>query len=37
MKNKASIFLVEDDHNFGSVLKAYLEMNGYLVSWIDDG
>ncbi len=31
------IFLVEDDANFGSVLKAYLEMNDYEVSWVDDG
>ena len=37
MKAKANIFLVEDDQNFGSVLKAYLEMNGYYVHWIDDG
>lgn len=37
MKRKANIFLVEDDHNFGSVLKAYLEMNDYAVTWIDDG
>ena len=37
MKRKATIFLVEDDHNFGSVLKAYLEMNDYAVTWIDDG
>jgi DNA-binding response OmpR family regulator len=34
---KANIFLVEDDHNFGSVLKAYMELNDYKVSWIDDG
>lgn len=37
MKSKGNILLVEDDHNFGSVLKAYLEMNGYAVAWIDDG
>lgn len=37
MEAKANIFLVEDDHNFGSVLKAYLEMNGFQVSWVDDG
>jgi DNA-binding response OmpR family regulator len=35
--NKANIFLVEDDHNFGSVLKAYLEMNDYAVDWVKDG
>ncbi|MCF8378339.1 MAG: response regulator transcription factor [Bacteroidales bacterium] len=37
MEVKAHILLVEDDQNFGSVLKAYLEMNGFTVSWIDDG
>ncbi len=31
------IFLVEDDLSFGSVLKSYLELNDYLVDWIDDG
>ena len=31
------IFLVEDDQNFGAVLKVYLEMNDYLVEWVDDG
>ena len=31
------IFLVEDDHNFGSVLKAYLELNDFEVVWVDDG
>ncbi len=35
--NNPNIFLVEDDHNFGSVLKAYLEMNDYEVDWITDG
>lgn len=34
---KAHIFLVEDDHNFGSVLKAYLEMHEFQVIWVDDG
>lgn len=33
----AKILLVEDDRNFGSVLKAYLELNNYDVSWVDDG
>jgi len=36
MENK-NIFLVEDDENFGSVLKSYLEMNDFNVSWIKDG
>ena len=37
MENKFSIFLLEDDENFGSVLTSYLEMNEYEVSWIKDG
>ena len=36
MENK-NIFLVEDDENFGSVLKSYLEMNDFNVFWINDG
>ncbi len=35
MKNR--IFLVEDDMNFGSVMKSYLEMNDYKVQWVNDG
>ncbi|MDA3865668.1 MAG: response regulator transcription factor [Salinivirgaceae bacterium] len=31
------IFLVEDDINFGTVLRSYLEMNKYSVTWVDDG
>ncbi|MCB0806753.1 MAG: response regulator transcription factor [Bacteroidales bacterium] len=34
---KKHILMVEDDHNFGSVLKAYLEINDYEVNWVDDG
>lgn len=37
MSKKAKILLVEDDHNFGSVLKSYLEMNDFMVDWVDDG
>ena len=37
MPDKAKILLVEDDHNFGSVLKSYLEMNDFSVDWVDDG
>lgn len=38
MTNKsARIFLVEDDLSFGSVLKSYLEINDYVVEWVDDG
>lgn len=35
MKNR--IFLVEDDVNFGLILKSYLEMNGFKVTHIADG
>lgn len=31
------IFMVEDDRNFGTVLKAYLEINGFVVTWVKDG
>lgn len=38
MKNQgASIFLLEDDLSFGAVLKSYLELNDYDVTWVDDG
>lgn len=37
MDNVGKIFLVEDDQNFGMVLKSYLEIHGFLVNWIDDG
>ena len=37
METKYNIFLVEDDENFGSVLKSYLEMNDFEVSWVKDG
>ena len=38
MSTKAvKIFLVEDDLSFGSVLKSYLELNDYMVDWVDDG
>lgn len=37
MGKKVHVFLVEDDHNFGAVLKSYLEINDYFVHWIDDG
>lgn len=35
MKNK--LLLVEDDLNFGAVLKSYLEINDLEVDWVDDG
>jgi len=34
---KKRILLVEDDLNFGAVLKSYLELNDLLVDWVDDG
>jgi DNA-binding response OmpR family regulator len=34
---KKRILLVEDDLNFGAVLKSYLELNDFKVDWIDDG
>jgi DNA-binding response OmpR family regulator len=37
MKNNYHIFLVEDDLSFGSVMKSYLEINDYSVTWVDDG
>jgi DNA-binding response OmpR family regulator len=37
MMKKNNIFLVEDDLNFGSVMKSYLEMNDFEVNWINDG
>ena len=35
MKNK--LLLVEDDLNFGAVLKSYLEIHEMNVEWVDDG
>ncbi len=32
-----AIFFVEDDLNFGSVMKSYLELHDYHVTWVDDG
>ncbi len=29
--------MVEDDQNFGTVMKSYLEINGFDVTWIKDG
>lgn len=37
MKDKTNIFLVEDDPNFGAVLKSYLEINDFNVAWVQDG
>jgi len=37
MNKNQNIFLLEDDLSFGSVLKSYLELNDYAVTWVDDG
>jgi len=37
MNKKYKIFLLEDDQSFGSVMKAFLEMNEYSVYWISEG
>lgn len=37
MEQQYNIFLVEDDLSFGAVLKSYLELNDYNVTWVDDG
>lgn len=37
MKEKEHIFLVEDDLSFGAVLKSYLEIHDFEVTWVDDG
>jgi len=38
MKNgRSKLLLVEDDVNFGAVLKSYLELNDFDVDWVDDG
>ncbi len=31
------IFMVEDDLNFGTVMKSYLEIHNFKVTWITDG
>ena len=35
--NKKKILLVEDDPNFGSILKEYLKINGYQVTLAKNG
>lgn len=37
MNQNNQIFLVEDDLSFGAVLKSYLEMYDFRVTWVDDG
>ena len=37
MLEKAHILLAEDDPDFGNILKQYLEMSGYIITWAKDG
>ena len=37
MNPKKSVFFVEDDLSFGTVLKSYLEICNFSVVWLDDG
>ncbi|MBU2554465.1 MAG: response regulator transcription factor [Bacteroidetes bacterium] len=37
MNNHTRILLVEDDLNFGAVLKSYLELNDFELIWVSDG
>lgn len=37
MNNQAKILLVEDDQNFGDVLRSYLEMHDYDITLATDG
>ncbi|WP_066631142.1 response regulator transcription factor [Labilibacter marinus] len=37
MSDKKKVFMVEDDQNFGTVMKSYLEINGFGVTWVKDG
>ncbi|WP_430810034.1 MULTISPECIES: response regulator transcription factor [unclassified Carboxylicivirga] len=37
MTDTSSVFMVEDDRNFGTVMKAYLEINKFKVTWVKDG
>ncbi|MBL4606193.1 MAG: response regulator transcription factor [Flavobacteriaceae bacterium] len=37
MEGEKHILLAEDDQDFGSILKQYLEMSGYVITWAKDG
>ena len=37
MSQKKNLFFVEDDLSFGAVLKSYLEICNFSVTWITDG
>lgn len=34
---QTKLLLVEDEKNFGAILKDYLKMNGFTVEWCEDG
>lgn len=34
--NKITVLLIEDEYDFGFILKQYLEMNGFLVYWFQN-
>lgn len=37
MNTRKNVFFVEDDLSFGAVLKSYLEICNYAVTWLSDG
>ena len=37
MEKQHHIFMVEDDLNFGTVMKSYLEIHNFKVTWVADG
>ena len=37
MNNRKSLFFVEDDLSFGAVLKSYLEICNFSITWLHDG
>lgn len=37
MNSKKSLFFVEDDLSFGAVLKSYLEICNFSITWLHDG
>ncbi|MCM4158123.1 response regulator transcription factor [Gramella sp. AN32] len=37
MKNKFKILLVEDDSTLGYLLSEYLQIKGFVVTWVQDG
>ena len=37
MNGKKSLFFVEDDLSFGAVLKSYLEICNFSITWLHDG